>query len=989
MSNKYEKGAPPRSPEIYRLISKIQNINKRNLLRGYSSKTYFTASEIEAMRNRDSFSDSAIVGALLKGPNGLLDDDKNKKKTSKDLYRLTGFPSITWRNEVSYTLGYLNSQKQFIQEIIEYFRNLAFLEAMDVGVALNTLLDMTRKFGASNYMSYKLAYLRSARALTVDQLVMVSEIEEEIEHRNNAGMHFSALENVSSKISLFVIAQRRVSGLVGKVNGEFRRALSLSNFIPTPLNKKDLAGFLLRATESSLVDTIYAILVVMNLGDEFHAVQTDINNRIDPTLAAILLEFQEYAQKDDSRDIVTEHYRAQSPDVEASLRLYRLSSAFLERPKYAKFRNKLDRVFGARLLAEIIDGKYELESKEISEKTSLLMPDGASPGHEVCGIALDAFYRTFLFLQFIEERGNILQLSKKEITYVMENTLGLETLLKEEEIRALYLIAPTEARSLVAVLALALFKAKSIDPDVDFEFRTDFISHVNEEHGGSILDFIEYLLMDSPQVASYIVNSLDEVTLEKLYTLVPNASQASKIRGDILRAVGQKLNRLEYIIEADAITTRSKLSPLQRYFDSSRMYVDSVAMKKWLDTNPSVATEQYRSLYSEMRASILNKGTAEGTIYLIQLQNEYLISQIATDAFEQFCLSPEFGIQSYLGRRIRHNTLDGVTTDTVDMVLRKPEFAAILSNAHMRRTVESWMAAYKGLIDKLRREHLQFKSATSLFSATLDEDDPSTKEHLWNLSLALHSANGSELLNDLVIAFCWKQIAPQLENAARFIRTKLLQEANSLIDKFFPGSFGTIEAQLRSELHDAVNEVFRKVADWFQVPQTGFVSASVSDLCQIILIELNRRNHVEFSGQALEQKYTGITVHRVYDCLAALLKNAQNYGEAGSKIIVNVNSARQGPTSVLEYLSIDITSTVPNDEFARCKSRIQKAIESVETGIDMVTEGYTGIKKIKFITRSSEGAHTVRCSSMDESRQLTLSFSMHAEIAQEEVSSGV
>ncbi|KAF1061568.1 hypothetical protein LvStA_00176 [Burkholderia gladioli] len=49
----------------------------------------------------------------------------------------------------------------------------------------------------------------------------------------------------------------------------------------------------------------------------------------------------------------------------------------------------------------------------------------------------------------------------------------------------------------------------------------------------------------------------------------------------------------------------------------------------------------------------------------------------------------------------------------------------------------------------------------------------------------------------------------------------------------------------------------------------------------------------------------------------------------------------------------------------------------------MVTEGYTGIKKAKFITRVSEGAHTVKCTADEETRKLTLSFSLYAEVAQE------
>ncbi|MCY1211543.1 hypothetical protein D9M72_232560 [compost metagenome] len=900
---------------------------------------------------------------------------------------MTGFPAIGWKNEVAYTAGYINSIGATAIEFLDRIKSLAGLERLHADHALSLLLDLSKKHGASNFLSYKLAYLRSARDLPPTLLGIVSQIEEEIRHRDNAGLHFSALENLSSKISLFVVAQRRVSGLVARVEGNFRKAISLSNFIPTPLDENDISGFLLRATESCLLDSVHAIVVIFNLDERFEPIRKEFEQRLSPEFYQQLVNLRDFTSSLEEGPIVTDYYRSQNEDSEPSLDLYRISAAFLERPKMAEFRNRFDRVIGVRLLAEIIQEKFSIQEIH-SNSTLLLAPDGTMVD-ESMPITLDTFYRTFEFLRFIEHRPNLLALSKKEIQFIFENTLGLEMLLSEEEMRDLYLTVPRETKGLVAVLALALFRKKSIDPDIDFEFRTDFISHVNSEHDGSIVAFIEHLLSDSPQVANYIVGSLDEVTLEKMYTLVKNSSQASQIRCDILRAVGQKLNRIEYFIEADAITTRSKVSKLQQYFDSSRMYVDSVSMKKWLDSNPTISTEQYRSLYPRIAAqisSIEDDSGAEKNVLIIHLndQNEYLVSQIAKDAFEQFCLNTEFGIQSYLGRRIRHNTLDGVTTDTVDAVLRKSEYRVVLSNPSMQRTVESWMAAYKSIVDKLRKERLQFKSSTSLFKASLDLSDSATIENIRKLSGSLRSAGGSELLNDLVIAFCWKQIAPQLESAARFIRTTLLREANSSIDKYFSGYYGAIEGQIKSELQEAVNEVFKKVADWFQVPQTGFISASVRDICQTILIELNRQVPVDFDGDSVDIKYTGISVHRLYDCLAVLLQNAHKHGVEDVPILVSVCAERASEDSVLDRLSIDITSTVDVENYKTSKLRIAKAIESKETGADMVTEGYTGIKKIKFITRTSEGVHTMRHTSNDEVRELKLGFSIHAETATED-----
>jgi hypothetical protein len=980
-TSKFGNLKPSRPAHIYRLIAKIQDPKKRNLIRGYSAKNRLSSRDVSVIRNGNSPHDSMIVGGLLKGPDGLLyGASQGRKKTSADLYKMTSFSALDWRNEVCYTAGYLNSVTKAVCEITLAIAPLSRLELMETEHALGLLLSLSKEYGASNFLSYKLAYLRSARALSDSDILLVSEIEDEINHRDSMGLHFSALENVGSKISLFVVAQRRVSGLIGRIEGSFRSATSLSNIVPTPLNEDDVAAFLLRATESSLVDTVSAAIVLLNLENDLPSGARELDLRLDPTVRSHLSDLISFARTSPDGTVVTDHYHEQNLNSDGSLDLYRVSAAFLERPEFAAYRSRFDRVIGARLLMEILDDKFEATQLPFDDKALLLSQDVDVLG-EVLPVTLDTFYRTYLFLRFIRDRVNLLSLSKDEIKFIFENTLGLEALLTEKEMRAIYLTAPPETKGLVAVLALALFRKKSIDPDIDFEFRTDFIGYVNEEHNGSIVAFIENLLEESPQVANYIVGSLDEVTLEKMYTLVRNASEAARIRSDILKAVGQKLNRIEYFIEADAITTRSKVSKLQQYFDSSRMYVDSVSMKKWLDGNPSIFAEQYRSLMSRGGPKVATVEERDANIVItVSDQSEYLVSQISKDAFEQFCLNTEFGIQSYLGRRIRHNTLDGVTTDTVDAVFRKPEFAVAMSNPSMRRSVDAWLGSYKSIVDKLRRDHLQFKAVGSLFKSTLDLTDPTTQENIRKLATFLQSAGGTELLNDLVIAFCWRQISPQLEHAARFIRTTLLRDANSSIDKYFNGYHGAVDGQIKAELHDAVNEVFKKVADWFQVPQTGFISASAKDLCEIILIDLNLQGRARYSGNAVENKYTGISVHRLYDCLAVLLQNAQKYGEENSPIQVEITASR-GAGSALEFVEVDITSKVPEEEYSECERRILAAIDSSEAGADMVTEGYTGIKKLKFITRMNEGAHTVRCEGNDEAKTLTLGFSMLAEAA--------
>jgi hypothetical protein len=974
------------SQEAYKLISSLNNLAKKNLLRGYSSKSELTSTEIKAIRIKNSPRDLPIIGAILNGPNGLRGRTKVKiKRTSTDLFKLNSIPELGWREELLFTVGYLNSVTDECLRIIDVMSELVDIASSSPLVSLTCILEASRKYGASNYLSYKLAYIRSAHELASESLSIVSKIEEEFDHKNSVGMHYSALENINPKISLFGVARRKITGMIGKVDGDFRKSLSLSNFIPTPIDTDDVAGFLLRATESSLIDAIYSIIILLNLGIEFNIIQKELNLNLNTEILLGLQGLIDNCRGIQQYSPVTNHYRVQNELNDESMNLYRLSSAFMERPELAQLRNIFDRTIGVRLISELtLNRKPEKLNIKIGKEQ--LLSKSASVMVGKFQMETDIFLRTFLFLNFIADKSNILNLSKDEIKFIFENTEGLDVLLREDEIRTLYITASSTTKSLVAVLALALFRKKSIDPDIDFEFRSDFIEHVKSRHNSSVMEFITSLLQDSPQIANYLVVSLDVTTLEKMYSLIANASAASKTRGEILRAIGQRLNRIEYIIEADAIITRSKLSKLQHYFDSSRMYVDSIEMKKWLDTNPSISTEQYRALSSRIDALISssdNLDAKKANQLLIDLngEDEFIIFQIVKEAFEQFCLNTEFGIESYLGRRIRHNTLDGVTSDTVDAVLRKPEYAVLRASRSMQRVIDLWLESYKSIIDKLRRDQLQFKNGGTLFNPSLDLSDPYTRENIRKLSNTLSTTSGTEILNELVVAFCWRQITPQLDHAARYIRTTLLKEAYGTIDKSFSGFHGPVEAQLKAELHEAVNEVFKKVADWFQVPETGFVSASVRELCQIISGELSRNNSINFAGNAVDSKYTGISVHRIYDCLAVLLKNAQNHGKDDCQIRVEVNSRRASENSLLDYISIGITSSVDERDFMEAEERILSAINTKERGRDMVTEGYTGIQKIKVITRASEGMHTVKCVSDAETNELELTFSMHAEIA--------
>lgn len=422
------------------------------------------------------------------------------------------------------------------------------------------------------------------------------------------------------------------------------------------------------------------------------------------------------------------------------------------------------------------------------------------------------------------------------------------------------------------------------------------------------------------------------------------------------------------------------------------MYVDSIAMRKWLSANPSTYTEQFKEFLPKFTArvgaskQVISSSGKEAKIGLLELgaTDKYLVERMATDAFREFCVNNEFGIESYLGRRIRHNTLHGVMTKSVDSVLQSGDFNPVIAGTPFGHALMTWEKGYKLYIERMRREFLQFRAdnrPNALFVSSLDSIDTITRGNLQQLVQTLR-VSGPEMLDELIISFCWRQIAPQLESASRHIRVNMAQDVTQMLDQALRGFHGPEELKVKSLLEESINTVFAQVASWFQVPQTGFVPASVPDICNIIDIEHGRASHRTIViGELQSTKYYGISVHRLYDCLAVLLQNAFKHGEPDADVTVTMRAEPITNTN-LHHLNVSVRSILPADGAKECVDRVNDALTASESGQDMVTEGYSGIKKVKVITRLNEGEPTVDFNVVDDA--IDVHFRLKVEAAGEE-----
>lgn len=1005
MSNVAKRTIPvSRKPANLMVAKSIKQFSeaRRNIVRGTVAAALrgtLGSDKIEILRDNHSERDMVAAATILEAPGGL----RNRKVVNLvdgNLPAIHRLRRKTASLEAAYACGFLNAWSVDVTRAIDTMAALSQMTMVSEKDGLSALHVAVRRWGASSYISRKVTYAKEFFDQNADTKATLNEIDTLLGHKKHPNIQFYALEILKDNISLFTVTRRHTNVLQKLAKGDFRKALSLNGLVATPISEADCAGFLLRAVETSLFDVVHAIWVLLNLGDRFpHVVQT-VARYLDP---ALLIHFRQAIgalANEPTPVLVATPPTSDQPLVltdvdrdDRSLPLYRRSASFLEFPSLCQFRNDIDRVVGYRLMAPMLPEIREWCAPDFGDKAALRQVDASFDIslHDQPNVKIDTFYRTYLFLRFIQDPHNFAVLDNDDIQYIFDNTMGLESLLLERELKTMYLNAAEDARALISVLAMALYRAKSSDPDIDFDFRSTLENYIQRNFSGKVAAFIDYLAPKSPQVATYIVTSLDEATLQKMYSIIGSLTAAEEARRDILTTVGIHLNKIEYIVEAEAIETRAKVAKLKQYFDTSRMFVDSIAMTNWLSTNPSAYTQQFKenlpklaARYATSKKMVTSQGNeARLDFFQITSTDEYLVSEMAKEAFREFCVSNEFGIESYLGRRIRHNTLQGVMTKSTDAVLQRPEHHPIIAGTPFGLALASWEHSFKIYIERMRKEFLQFKSESkpnALFNSEIDLLDPLTKRNIQQLMQIL-KVSGLEMLDELIVSFCWRQVAPQLEAASRQIRVKMAQEVVQSLDQSLSRFEGPEERKIKAALTDAISSVFAQVASWFQVPQTGFVPASIADICNIIDMDNGRpASSTIVTGEYLTTKYYGISVHRLYDCLAVLLQNAFKHGNFPSEVNAHV-SVKPLEGANLHQLTIAVRSNLPARSDV-CVARVEAAVTSSDTGKEMVTEGYSGIKKVKFITRLNEGNSTVTYQVTDQT--IEVAFSLKAEVAEQE-----
>lgn len=982
----------PRHARAFARLHEIRSIAGRNLVRGilaqHTSK-HLPLGAVNSLRSELKPDDMAAAISLLLGK-GAPYSFQNKSELYIDLASRHGLSNAQPMVEVGFLLGRLNGWEENCIAAIEHMTRMRDIATNPSAEGLRAIRAFFDVWGVSNYLNTKLAYVMDTSSQPDALIAEYQELTSLLGVPDAPTAYFSTAEAIGERFPYFESARHWVNALSKYVDEDFRQEISLHNVLPLPVSFRDLGPFIRKAHSMSFVDEIMAIKVILDLRQFWPAAGDFIDRILSPEIGRKLLALG-------SRKPPFERLTEGGDPRARDLTLYRRSLAFLEYSELAIFRHKIDRLLAHRLLPRYFrppDAYEKLSWRESRGQLTTPLAGFVDPNTAEDGTHVGLFLRSVQFLEFVRRHKGNLDFDEGEIRCIFENTMSLDVLMTDEELNNLYLSAGKQARHIVATLALTLYKERSHNDDIEFTFRHHLQQTVLEHFDGSVVKFVEWLSPTTPSVAKFVTQSLDRITLQKLYLLVNSAEEADQIRQDILRHMGEKLGALAYFVEADKIKAQRSISKIRKYIDDSRIYVDGNALKKWFSENPNSYLQEYLRIIDHSLESMGPQAvivTAEGVkrapkLLALIASFDYLLMKALSGTFEQFCINHHFGIESYLGRRIRHNTLSGMMLAGVDSIIKNDEFLGLQIDGDFQERYKAWLDEYKRMIEHIRVDLLQFKSdkkKRGIFVSSLDDTGTAAKAHFQELKNTVLTAREGEIFEDAVFKFCWAQISPQLAAAQKLFMVDMLSQATQLIERFFGQPDDTLQRTFISQLRETMHGRFMKLGSWFRVPEDNLTAATAEETANLIAseceIEFNAQSRkFTVGGDAKLLELQGSSVHRLYDCLHVLVHNAFKYGDPKTPIAVTIDQDAN-PLGALRQILVTVASRLRDSRKVYDLARLAEIVSNTDDpGAAMVREGYSGIRKVIYLTTKSEGKNTVEFRETGDNA-LELSFSLLVE----------
>lgn len=325
----------------------------------------------------------------------------------------------------------------------------------------------------------------------------------------------------------------------------------------------------------------------------------------------------------------------------------------------------------------------------------------------------------------------------------------------------------------------------------------------------------------------------------------------------------------DYDDEIIELTRRLSIEDGVQQVESSRVYVDMLGLQRWCH---QVLNEQFLRYRDYANAgiqaanndlertilAILKK--ADNSLEILSFLDNYdinadmLLAELIEECANQFLSLPRFGLDAYLGSRVRHGSLEGAfrnplekrllitkiesTTNQYEPNLHWLSIAPAQDYDKLNKLLNSFSQSIDSLLDGAisRFVHVRSVDNPDGLISPWPKTHEAKRRQLTMWLLQAKSSLSKEATVEQFVEYCattffWPALKESLSEAAEFVNTTLageiLRELNSLdmaVEKVSPALFG-FSARIAAAKED-INAAASKVSRWFAPPQFTNLGAS-------------------------------------------------------------------------------------------------------------------------------------------------------------------
>lgn len=455
-----------------------------------------------------------------------------------------------------------------------------------------------------------------------------------------------------------------------------------------------------------------------------------------------------------------------------------------------------------------------------------------------------------------------------------------------------------------------------------------------------------------------------------------------------------KSNANHYRDEILEITHRILMEDGLRVVDSSRVHVDVDAIRQWAEKEFKESFARYMDLveagigiadkFEDVLRSILKQDGASKYLDVPESEADELLVRMVHDLRERFLSDDAHGLDSYLSRRVRHNSMSGYLRGPVEechlITQRDKSTGAYKPNTywldrlnhlnsversaaerHFRRFAED----FDVIINVLKNEiyHINGpRHPKGIFDIQL----PPASYHL--VRSAVQQSPSVSVLIDTCFRIFWPFLEPCLRRARECLNLEAKTKAAEAFQRLRAGLAGLPGmdrgfAELSQAIGDASAEVQRemdRVADWFNRTEINSSQSNYTlDLVINIAIESALATHRAFSPEIIRitPPDVGLQVKNlliVADIIFIALDNVLTHSGVEPSPVIYISS------EIHEHaLCFRVTNEVaPGVRCAKAEAELEEIRRDIVNRAyanRLKEEGRSGLFKLASIVHSGKG----------------------------------